>query len=171
MYAFQRTSPSSAQSTIITIGLSVSGQCPCFLRISLLITQVPALPIHVPDVFSSADLFFLPSRAESFGHAILEALQAGCPILISDRTPWRNLAASGVGWDLSLDRPELFRDVIERCACASAEERAAQRQAATEWAERIIFDSDAVQRTSELLRATAAQVDKAPYPPNQRRRT
>ena len=40
---------------------------------------------------ASHDLFFLPTLGENFGHVIFEALAAGCPILISDQTPWRNL--------------------------------------------------------------------------------
>ena len=34
------------------------------------------------------DLFFLPTRGENFGHVIIEALLAGTPVLISDRTSW-----------------------------------------------------------------------------------
>lgn len=57
---------------------------------------------QVLGVFSSYDLFFLPTRGENFGHVIAEALSVGTAVLISDQTPWRNLAEDGVGWDLSL---------------------------------------------------------------------
>jgi glycosyltransferase involved in cell wall biosynthesis len=59
------------------------------------------------------DLFFLPTRGENFGHAILEALLAGTPVLISDRTPWRGLPAEGIGWDVPLDDPSAFVTCIE----------------------------------------------------------
>ena len=42
----------------------------------------------IPDMLSLADMFFLPTHGENFGHTILEALLASCPPLISDRTPW-----------------------------------------------------------------------------------
>ncbi|MCU1306371.1 MAG: group 1 glycosyl transferase, partial [Acidobacteriaceae bacterium] len=38
---------------------------------------------------------------------------AGCPVLISDRTPWRNLEECGVGADLPLEAPEEFQRVLE----------------------------------------------------------
>ena len=68
------------------------------------------------------DLFFLPTHGENFGHAILEALTAGLPILISDLTPWRQLAEQGIGWDLPLDAPQQFQAVLEQCAAMDAAE-------------------------------------------------
>jgi len=61
------------------------------------------------------DLFFFPTLGENYGHVIMEALMAGCPVLLSDRTPWRNLTAAGVGWDLPLEQPERFSAVLEEC--------------------------------------------------------
>ena len=69
----------------------------------------------VIDVMAEHDLFFLPTLGESFGHAILEALLAGCPVLISDRTPWHDLQGKGVGWDLPLEQPERFRVALQSC--------------------------------------------------------
>ncbi len=63
---------------------------------------------HIPGVLAEAHLFFLPTLGENFGHAIFEALSAGCPVLISDRTPWRDLARHNAGWDVSPERPDEF---------------------------------------------------------------
>ncbi len=68
----------------------------------------------VGEVLAKKDLFFFPTFGENFGHAIIEALEAGCPVLISDQTPWRNLETYGVGWDLPLDAPEKFHAVLEK---------------------------------------------------------
>jgi glycosyltransferase involved in cell wall biosynthesis len=57
----------------------------------------------------------LPTLGENFGYAILEALAAGCPVLISDQTPWRDLRAAGVGWDLPLSRTDLWQDALQEC--------------------------------------------------------
>jgi glycosyltransferase involved in cell wall biosynthesis len=70
---------------------------------------------QVADVLSKHHLFFLPTCGENFGHVILEALLAGCPVLISDQTPWRNLQAKGVGWDLPLDSVTPFQQAIHEC--------------------------------------------------------
>ena len=55
------------------------------------------------------DLFFFPAHGENYGHVIAEAMAAGCPVLISDQTAWRNLEEKGAGWDLPLDAPGRFR--------------------------------------------------------------
>jgi len=46
-------------------------------------------PGHVPfeemvGVYSAADVFVFPTRAESYGNAMLEAASCGCPLLIRD---------------------------------------------------------------------------------------
>ncbi|MGB7442586.1 MAG: glycosyltransferase [Coleofasciculaceae cyanobacterium] len=69
----------------------------------------------VTEVMLQHDLLFLPTLGESFGYVILEALVAGCPVLISDRTPWRNLESKGVGWDIPLEQPKSFQRVIQQC--------------------------------------------------------
>ena len=71
-------------------------------------------PDKVSQVMQNHDLFFLPTFSENFGHVILEALCAGCPVLISDQTPWRGLEAAGAGWDLPLNRVEKFRSVLQQ---------------------------------------------------------
>ena len=77
---------------------------------------------HVNAVMMKHDIFFLPTLGENFGHVILEALCAGCPVLISDRTPWRDLKEKGIGWDLPLSKPEMFQEVLQRCVDMNDEE-------------------------------------------------
>jgi glycosyltransferase involved in cell wall biosynthesis len=66
-------------------------------------------------VLSQNDVFFLPTLGENYGHVILEALRAGCPIVIGDQTPWRNLECEGVGWDLPLNEPKRFQQALQTC--------------------------------------------------------
>jgi glycosyltransferase involved in cell wall biosynthesis len=75
-----------------------------------------AQPDQVLAILSSYDLFLLPTLGENFGHVILESLLAGCPVLISDRTPWRRLQARRAGQALSLDQPEAFVAALEQFA-------------------------------------------------------
>ena len=72
-------------------------------------------PDDVSDVLQRHHLFLLPTQGESFGHAIVESLMAGCPVLISDLTRWRDLQARRCGWDLPLSRPDRFSAVIDAC--------------------------------------------------------
>lgn len=76
-------------------------------------------PLEHKELFSILQeyhLFFLPTLGENFGHAIIEALSAGCPVLISDKTPWKDLETVKAGWDLPLNDPDKFREVIEQLA-------------------------------------------------------
>ncbi|MFZ4856342.1 MAG: glycosyltransferase family 4 protein [Desulfuromonadaceae bacterium] len=70
---------------------------------------------QVRKIFQKHHLFFFPTLGENFGHVIIEALLEGCPILLSDQTPWRDLEDKGIGWDLSLECPDKFRDILQRC--------------------------------------------------------
>ena len=107
----------------------------------------------VEPVIGEYDLFFLPSLGENFGHVIVEALSAGCPILISDRTPWRGLAARGVGWDVPLEDPDEFRRVIEACCAEGPQERRQRAERAAAWAASLAPDASDLDRHAALLEA------------------
>lgn len=84
-------------------------------------------PDQVRATIAQHDLFLLPTLGENFGHVIFESLAAGVPVLVSDRTPWRDLDARGSGWVRPLADPQAFVDVLESAAGRDA---AAQRAAA-----------------------------------------
>lgn len=69
-------------------------------------------PEQVAETLSQYDGMLLPTLNENFGHAIVESMLAGCPPILSDQTPWRDLAVRRAGWDLSLQRPRLFREAL-----------------------------------------------------------
>jgi glycosyltransferase involved in cell wall biosynthesis len=66
----------------------------------------------IHDVLKKYDVMFMPTLGENFGHSIVESLAAGLPVVISDQTPWVNLQASGVGYDLSLSDGQKFIDAL-----------------------------------------------------------
>ncbi|MES2763857.1 MAG: glycosyltransferase [Bacteroidota bacterium] len=55
---------------------------------------------------------FLPTHNENYGHIIVEALQHGRPVLLSDQTPWRNLQAENVGFDIALNNKAGFVEAV-----------------------------------------------------------
>ena len=60
------------------------------------------------EVLSSATVFALPSRTENFGIAILEAVAAGLPVVISDQVNIHHLISAGrVGWVTRCDSGEI----------------------------------------------------------------
>jgi len=90
-------------------------------------------PDQVPDVFSGHDLFFFPTRGENYGHVIAESLSVGTPVLLSDQTPWQNLAQNNLGWDLPLDL-DVFAEKIEVIAMMDKGSR-------IDWRRKVLLDS------------------------------
>jgi glycosyltransferase involved in cell wall biosynthesis len=69
----------------------------------------------VAATLSGHHFFLFPTASENFGHAIVEALLAGCPVITSDQTPWLGLTSIGVGWDLPLEHTARWQQVLQRC--------------------------------------------------------
>lgn len=67
----------------------------------------------VINTLSNYDLFYFPTKSENYGHVISEALQASIPILISDQTPWKNLAEKKYGWEFELKEKNEFSKKID----------------------------------------------------------
>ncbi len=68
---------------------------------------------ELPQKLGQYHFSVLSTTAENFGHAIFEGLLAGLPVLISDRTPWRDLTSKCIGWDTPLETPEQWVQAIQ----------------------------------------------------------
>lgn len=62
---------------------------------------------------SNYHVFLFPTKGENFGHVIQEAFLAGCPVIISDQTPWMGLVDLQVGFDIPLDNQDHFIEAIK----------------------------------------------------------
>jgi glycosyltransferase involved in cell wall biosynthesis len=109
--------------------------------------------VAVHGTLSGYDLFFLPTRGENFGHAIVDALAASCPVLISDQTPWVTLDAQKAGWALPLADQPAFARAIDAFAAMAEPERAIWRSSARGYAETIVHTSDAIAATRAMFLA------------------
>jgi len=112
----------------------------------------------VSTVMSEHDLFFFPTLGENFGHVILEALCAGCFVLISDQTPWRDLEEKGIGWDLPLNRPEIFRKVLQRCVYMNNEEYLKWSKRAREYGIQLTQDDKVAEKNRRLFQYAASML-------------
>jgi len=110
-------------------------------------------PAQILSTLAQHDLFLLPTRGENFGHVIYEALRAGLPVLISEKTPWRNLQYLGIGWDLPLSNISEFVGKIEDVARWSAHERSERSMRSREFAAQVRNDETSVEATRQLFLA------------------
>jgi len=79
-------------------------------------------PSYISTTLAKYHLFFLPTKGENFGHAIVEAMQVGLVPLISDKTPWQGLENIDAGFSLSLDDSYAFEKAIKKMLLLSNNE-------------------------------------------------
>lgn len=79
---------------------------------------------QIASTLKNYHFLLMPTRNENYGHSIVEALSQGCPVVISDQTPWRNLKEKQVGWDLDLADEATFLAALEQAIDMDADEYA-----------------------------------------------
>ena len=99
-------------------------------------------PEQVYEHLMRSHLFVLPTKGESFCHAIMESLSCGCPVLISDQTPWRNLSQDHAGLDLPLNNDVAWVNALRAFVCMDNDQWQQYRQGARKRAERYVKTSD-----------------------------
>ena len=109
-------------------------------------------PPELQNLLSEAHVLLHPSRGENFGHSIPEALAAGCPVLTSDRTPWRDLEAREAGWTLPLDEAA-FAEKLSRLACMTDSEYQVWSSGASRYGREILEDSAAEEANRQMFHA------------------
>lgn len=63
-------------------------------------------------VLMKYDVFILPTLSENFGHSIGEALASGCPVIVSDQTPWNDVENYSAGMAIELCDEERYKEAI-----------------------------------------------------------
>ena len=92
---------------------------------------------EVLERLTQAHYFVLPTRNENFGYVFVEAMAAGCPLIISDRTIWNGLEELGIGRNIPLDSQEAwshsFNEFVEMDPETFIRMSAAARDYAVQW--------------------------------------
>ncbi len=70
-------------------------------------------PNQIEKAFEDNHFFVLPTKGENFGHAILEALTFGKPVVLSDKTPWMDVEEKHCGWIFRNEAA--FFDILKTC--------------------------------------------------------
>jgi hypothetical protein len=86
---------------------------------------------------------------------ILEAMSAGCPVMLSDQTPWQNLEAEGVGWAIPLADASSYLKALEEMYHMSPEDHAAMTRRAQDFARRHLEDPEVEKSNIRLFEEAA----------------
>ncbi|MDQ3180673.1 MAG: glycosyltransferase [Acidobacteriota bacterium] len=95
--------------------------------------------------------FVLPTLGENFGYVFLEALAAGCPLLISDQTPWMNLEEKGIGWEISLDKTEKWQEILNTIISLDTDSYNKLSHKSRRFAETWLADGSIINDTKKVL--------------------
>ncbi|PEZ03466.1 glycosyl transferase family 1 [Bacillus sp. AFS018417] len=106
---------------------------------------------RIMDVFRENHVFLFPTLGENFGHVISEALVGGCPLIISDQTPWRKLEELEVGWDISLKDEKRFIEVLQHCVDLDNKEYMVFSEKAFKYGKKVSNSKLDIQQTYNLF--------------------
>jgi glycosyltransferase involved in cell wall biosynthesis len=105
----------------------------------------------VLDLLKNYHFMFMPTTGENFGHIILQSLSVGCPVIISDRTPWKALKEKNVGWDIPLDAISEFAGTIDFSTQLNQVEYDKMSDATFRYAQEYINDPGVIEQNRHLF--------------------
>ena len=109
------------------------------------------LPVNVTKTLSNYHFMLLPTLHENYGHVIVEALTAGCGLIISDNTPWRNLEKNKIGWDINLNNNANFIATLKSCILMEQTEYNSIRNNCYNFVEHKINTNKEIEDTKNLF--------------------
>ncbi|MBA3972082.1 MAG: glycosyltransferase family 4 protein [Bacteroidetes bacterium] len=101
--------------------------------------------------FKNYHFMFMPTLGENFGHIILQSLSSGCPVIISNQTPWKSLHNRKAGWDIPLNEENHFVRVIDECIQMDQDDYNQMSQAAFTFAKEYIDDKEIIEQNKHLF--------------------
>ena len=106
---------------------------------------------EVIDAMTNYHLSVLLTFNENYGHSIVESMAAGCPVLISDQTIWKQLQEKKAGWDLPLVQEEKIINAITEACSWNQEEFNQYSHGALTFAQQIFDDQEGVAQNKKLF--------------------
>lgn len=107
---------------------------------------------NIMDTFRAHHVFLFPTLGENFGHVISEALIGGCPVIISDQTPWREMEKKLVGWDIRLTEEGRFVEVLQHCVDMNNKEYKILSKNAFEYGKQTSNNVKDIEKTYSLFK-------------------
>ncbi len=121
-------------------------------------------PSAVAHAFGTADLALFPTRNESFGHVVAEAIAVGCPVLTTRNTSWTDLLLEGCGDVFDTDQEAV--DLISAVARQTPEHRLRVRRKVrltyAAWRESVDPTRSLFSEAIDLSIANGAEGDRTP---------
>lgn len=108
-------------------------------------------PPLVAGILSNYHCFVLPTFGENFGHSIFEAMAAGLPVMISDKTPWQNIDKKGAGWIFDLNVNGDFERALEELITTSSEKLKNKGEKAKRLAKAYLENAGLEERYEEMF--------------------
>jgi glycosyltransferase involved in cell wall biosynthesis len=112
-------------------------------------------PDQMDRHYLEADAFVLPTLGENYGFVIEDALRCGCPVLISDQTPWTDRIKAGGGFAIPLAEPKVWLEALTQVHAMDESAHRHLRDMA-----RAVWDKamDSAASTSDYIRFLSAGV-------------
>ncbi len=74
------------------------------------------------ELFQSHHVFLFPTHGENYGHVITESIANGCPLILSDMTPWNDIQQNKAGYVIPLKNESEYTSALQKFIDMSQEE-------------------------------------------------
>lgn len=108
-------------------------------------------PSELPEIYSNADFMVLPTKHENYGHVIVEAWSNGCPVIISRKTPWKNLHVQNLGWDIDLKNFDNLVQALQEAVDLDFASYVTQVTACYNYFRNVITDAEVLEANRKLF--------------------
>lgn len=99
-------------------------------------------PNRIGEILREHHLMFFPTFGENYGHIIVESLVNGCPILISNNTPWQTVENLNIGYIIDLEKKREFNEAIIKMASLEQEQSNVMRENANKYVYNLINNDE-----------------------------
>ena len=95
--------------------------------------------------------FLFPTQNENYGHVIAESLAAGCPVILSDKTPWLDLDEHNAGWVIPIENYNEFKTKILEALKMKKQEYNIMANNSIEYLNNKITNSNIIQNNKDIF--------------------
>ena len=106
---------------------------------------------EIVNYLKEQHVLLLPTHHENFGHVIMESWQNGCPVIISDQTPWKDLEKQNIGFDIPIFYKDRFIKALEFFAAMDDKEFSRWSSASIVYAEKFTENPELLEQNKTLF--------------------